>query len=55
MFAVKDCTDYGYANGDYFQCNDGSCHPPDWECDDYTDCASGEDELNCDGECVSAG
>ena len=51
MLTEKDCTDYDYENGEYFQCNDGECQPAEWECDDYTDCAGGEDELNC-GECM---
>ncbi|CAH1246046.1 OVCH1 [Branchiostoma lanceolatum] len=36
------------SSGD-FQCNDGSCIPGSWECDNWGDCSQGEDEANCAG------
>ena len=50
MFTV-DCTSDGYEYDPFFHCNDGACHPADYECDDWDDCEEGEDELNCHGEC----
>eukprot|EP00058_Branchiostoma_floridae_P010524 XP_002596012.1 hypothetical protein BRAFLDRAFT_123740 [Branchiostoma floridae] len=41
-----------------FQCNNGQCIPGSWECDDWGDCAQGEDEntANCPGaaQCSSS-
>lgn len=31
-------------DGHDFQCNDGECIPPSWECDKSEDCTDGEDE-----------
>ncbi|MEM6991421.1 MAG: LDL receptor domain-containing protein [Myxococcota bacterium] len=39
----------GECSGDVYACADEMCIPADWECDDYEDCAGGEDESNCGG------
>lgn len=33
-----------------FECADGQCIEPSWECDGIVDCSTGEDEANCESE-----
>ena len=40
---------------DEYQCEDGTCIPTLWTCDEVDDCEKGEDEVNCtssDPECI---
>ncbi|XP_030383813.1 mucin-5AC [Scaptodrosophila lebanonensis] len=37
--------DYCYDNE--FECEDGSCIPQQWQCDNIKDCTGGEDEVQC--------
>ncbi|XP_022111041.1 very low-density lipoprotein receptor-like [Acanthaster planci] len=49
-------------SSDEFACNDGSCIPDYWKCDQWDDCSGGEDEAGCpcrsdqftcnDGSCI---